>query len=52
MPVRRQWRDCAGIEGLPRILVLDRAGIVRHDVRPHELSKLVRALVAEGTAAK
>jgi hypothetical protein len=41
------WRDAAGIEGLPRFLVVDRKGILRRDVHPQKLRELVEPLLEE-----
>lgn len=42
------WEQVADIAGLPRILVLDRNGVLRHDTRARGLRELVKALVEEG----
>jgi hypothetical protein len=41
------WRDAAGIEGLPRFLVIDRKGVLRHDAHPQRLEEMVRPLIEE-----
>jgi hypothetical protein len=41
------WRDAASIEGLPRLLILDRQGVLRHDVYPNNLRSLVLELLDE-----
>jgi hypothetical protein len=46
------WRDAAGIEGLPRFLVLDREGVLRNDAYPSKLRELLEPLLAEGGKAK
>lgn len=39
------WRDVSGIDGLPRILLIDREGVLRADTRPHELRQRVLELL-------
>ena len=39
------WRDVSGIDGLPRILLIDREGIVRSDAGPHQLRQRVLELL-------
>src|SRR5262245_47412923 len=41
------WRDAAGIEGLPRFLVLDRKGVLRRDEHPRKLEEMVLPLLDE-----
>ena len=44
---RKLWRDAASISGLPRILIVDRKGILRKDVYPHNLAAHVEKLLDE-----
>ena len=46
------WRDCAGIEGLPRFLVVDRKGVLRVDAHPNKLDALVRPLLDEDAGGR
>jgi len=43
------WERVAGIAALPRVLVVDRRGVLRADVYPHDLEAVVRPLLAEKT---
>jgi Thioredoxin-like len=42
------WRNAAGIEGLPRFLVVDKKGILRSDAYPQKLAELVKPLLDDG----
>ena len=44
--VRALWAE-AGFKSFPRLLLIDRKGILRGDVAPHELKKRIEALLAE-----
>jgi hypothetical protein len=46
------WRDCAGIEALPRFLVVDRTGVLRVDAPPQRLAGLVRPLLDEAPGGR
>ncbi len=41
------WERVAGITALPRVLVVDRRGVLRADVYPHDLEAVVRPLPLE-----
>ena len=46
------WSDVSGIEGLPRVMILDRKGILRTDAAPHDLEKMILALLEKGGEKK
>lgn len=45
------WEDLTGITSIPRLLLIDREGVLRADFYPFELEKRVRELVEEGEGA-
>jgi thiol-disulfide isomerase/thioredoxin len=50
--VRELWTQAARIESIPRLLVLDRKGILRADLsRPRDLERIVLGLLAESPPA-
>ncbi len=44
---RELWRIAAGIQGIPRLLIIDRKGILRADVSPSEVRAEIHRLVNE-----
>jgi hypothetical protein len=44
------WEEVMGMEGLPRLLLLDRSGVLRADCGPRELQKEVAKLLKEPQA--
>jgi thiol-disulfide isomerase/thioredoxin len=37
------WREATGISSIPRLFLIDREGILRGDLRPHELKEAIEA---------
>jgi RNA polymerase sigma factor (sigma-70 family) len=46
-PTRLLWEEAAGIDGVPRLLILDRAGVLRADCGPGDLKRWVEKLLDE-----
>ncbi len=49
---RATWETAAGIENLPRLLVIDRGGVLRYDGGPGEVEGQVARWLAESVPAK
>jgi hypothetical protein len=47
---RDLWGEATGIEGLPRLLLLDRSGVLRADCGPAELKDQMAKLLKETKA--
>jgi hypothetical protein len=45
--LRNRWEEAAGIGALPRLLLLDRSGVLRADCGPGELKDQIGKLLAE-----
>lgn len=45
--VRTLWEEAASIEMLPRLILIDREGVVRADCGPYELEEAVAGLMAD-----
>lgn len=43
--IREIWMKAIGIEGLPRLLIIDRDGVLRADCDPDELEKQLARLM-------
>ena len=47
---RELWSEAAGIESLPRLLIVDREGVLRADCGPYELKDQVEKVLAQKPA--
>jgi Thioredoxin-like len=43
--IRELWSEASGIEALPRLLIMDRSGILRADCGPAELKEQITKLL-------
>ncbi len=44
------WERVTGIRGLPRVFIVDGAGVLRADVYPHDLAAAVEPFLPSGAA--
>lgn len=45
--LRKLWDLSCGVSSLPRLFIVDREGILRADIQPHDLEKVIDKLIKE-----
>lgn len=50
-PIKKEFRDLwdlsCGVTTLPRLLIIDRKGVLRADIQPHDLEKVIETIMKE-----